>query len=347
MNPYSNLPEKSFWKPAVASKSLFDIEELWDPKFRLRKKHKIATFGSCFAQYIGRALKHNGYKWLSTEPAPAGLSKENATKFNYDVFSSRTGNIYTTTLLEQWIDWSIGLKAVPDEIWCKNERYFDPFRPNIEPDGFASEQELIASREATLGSFRRCLEEADFFVFTLGLTEKWCNTDLGYEYPMCPGTIAGDFDPDVHEFSNMGYLEVSKALSRCIKKIRSVNKNMKFIFTVSPVPLTATYSGNHVLVATMESKSILRAVVGDLVQKRKFIDYFPSYEIINSPAFRATFFQPNMRTVNPRGVAFVMESFFSDQQRKFPAKKSVRLPSKELGSSEDAVCEEELLSAFG
>jgi hypothetical protein len=56
-NPYLNLPDKSFWKLSVANKSMFDISELWCPKFNIEPHHKVATFGSCFAQHIGRALK--------------------------------------------------------------------------------------------------------------------------------------------------------------------------------------------------------------------------------------------------------------------------------------------------
>jgi len=38
MNPYENLPKKAFWKLAVANKSMFDISELWDPKFHIKPK---------------------------------------------------------------------------------------------------------------------------------------------------------------------------------------------------------------------------------------------------------------------------------------------------------------------
>jgi hypothetical protein len=133
--------------------------------------------------------------------------------------------------------------------------------------------------------------------------------------------------------------------------------------TVSPVPLTATNSGNHVLIATMESKSILRAVAGQMKRRFGFVDYFPSYEIINSPPFRGTFFESNQRTVNHVGVNHVMDSFFKCLHSKFPmsdmpkiqtkdnekpATSSTRpeLDKKAVKRDEDVICEEELLNAF-
>lgn len=189
MNPYENLPSSAFWKPAVANKSMFDIEQIWNPKWHIKQNDNVVTFGSCFAQHIGNAMKDKGFKWLSTERPPFGLSNQNIKTYNYDVFSARTGNIYTTTLLKQWTDWALGENEIPGEVWEKNGRYYDPFRPAIEPNGFSSPEEVHASLRQAVASFRRSIVEANYFVFTLGLTESWINSTLNYEYPMCPGTI--------------------------------------------------------------------------------------------------------------------------------------------------------------
>ena len=136
----------------------------------------------------------------------------------------------------------------------------------------------------------------------------------------------------------------------------------RVLLTVSRVPLTATATDNHVLVATMESKSILRAVAAETIEDRSFIDYFPSYEIINSPVYRGSFFEPNQRSVNHHGVDHVMNMFFSCLNAKFPEKGSILATPKptterksgpaqadETGalSADDLVCEEELLASFG
>ncbi|MCL5255765.1 MAG: GSCFA domain-containing protein, partial [Gammaproteobacteria bacterium] len=98
-------------------------------------------------------------------------------------------------------------------------------------------------------------------------------------------------------------------------------------------------SGQHVLVATMLSKSVLRSAAAAVAQKRRYVDYFPSFEIINAAPFKGMFFEPNLRNVNPAGVRIVMEHFFAGQKSKVSKKSAV--------THTDAVCEEELLAAFG
>jgi hypothetical protein len=359
-NPYSGLPESAFWKTAVATKAPSEIRGLWDPKFQIQPAHKVVTFGSCFAQHIGRALRERGYNWFIAERPPEGLTEENLKLFNYDLFSCRTGNIYTASLLSQWVGWALGEKSVPDEYWIANGRYYDPFRPAIEPNGFESLEEMRASRQYTIAAFRRAITEARYFVFTLGLTESWFNTTEGYEYPMCPGTVAGTFDPQLHQFRNQPFEFVRSNLYDALTKIRSVNKDVRVILTVSPVPLTATNSGRHVLTATTESKSILRAVAGQLRSGHVWVDYFPSYEIISSPVFGGKFFEANLRSVTKAGVDFVMNSFFADLESKAAARARQRSfnplnllrpgsgaakPAAETAA--DVVCEEQLLEAFG
>lgn len=346
MNPYENLPTTAFWKLSVASKNMFDINGLWDPKFKIQPNQNVVTFGSCFAQHIGNALKARGFKWLSTELPPQGLSEKNAKSFNYNVFSARTGNIYTTSLLKQWTEWALGKAEVPGEVWEKDARYYDPFRPQIEPNGFSSKEEMKQSQAQAITSFRQSIEKAHYFVFTLGLTESWLH-ESGYEYPMCPGTVAGEFDSKQHKFKNQQFLEILQNLKTAIVMMREINPGIKFILTVSPVPLTATKSKNHVLIATMESKSILRAVAGQLAANNVFIDYFPSYEIINSPVFKGVFFEPNQRNVNLHGVNFVMDSFFNCLVSKFGEYETTKTnpPTRKIDMAE--VCEEELLAAFG
>lgn len=348
MNPYNSLDEKAFWKLAIANRSPFDITNLWDPKFSITPKDKIVTFGSCFAQHIGKALQERGFSWYNTEPAPRRIPDEILKSFNYNVFSSRTGNIYTTSLLKQWTEWAIKETETPAEFWIKNNRIYDPFRPNIEPDGFKNVEEMRASRDQAIKSFRQAIAEAKYFIFTLGLTESWVHRVNNYEYPMCPGTIAGDFDPTLHKFSNQDYNFIIRNLIDAMDLMRSINVKLKFIFTVSPVPLTATNSGQHVLVATMSSKSILRAVAGKLAT-RPGADYFPSYEIINSPVFKGMFFEPNQRSVNPVGVKFVMDSFFNSLLHKYNTEniRPTMIKDEISRKKDDLVCEEELLGAFG
>lgn len=349
-NPYSELPEKSFWKLAIAQKHIFDVESLWVPKFDIKPEDKVVTYGSCFAQHIGRALRSRGFDWFIAEKSIPGLSQENIKKYNYNLFSSRTGNIYTTTLLQQWVNWALEINEIPSEVWEDNGRFYDPFRPTVEPNGFSSKEELIESRNWTVECFKESIVNADFFVFTLGLTERWINSNLSYEYPMCPGTAAGVFNDEVHSFDNLQFSQAIRALAYSLRKMRKINPKLKFLLTVSPVPLTATKSDDHVLVATMASKSILRSIAGQLACNKNYVDYVPSYEIINSPSFGGMFFEPNKRSVSKSGVSFVMDMFFNSLHNKFgPKVEAAHIDESDEDMDEnmdEAICEEELLEAF-
>jgi hypothetical protein len=352
-NPYRELPERAFWRPAIAEKHPLDISSLWTPKHELSPTDAVATAGSCFAQHIGRALVRRGYNWFDAEPAPKQFDEQTMKDFNYGVFSFRTGNIYTAAALRQWIHWALEQEAPPAELWEKKGRYFDPFRPNIEPNGFSSENELKASRKSVLHAIRKVIMEADFFVFTLGLTESWVNRDHGHTYAMCPGTLAGRFDPELHVFQNNRFQEIEQCLQGCFDTMRSVNPNLRFILTVSPVPLTATASGEHVLAATTYSKSVLRAVAGQLCEERADVDYFPSYEIITGTPFRSMFYESNLRSVSHHGVDFVIDSFFACMESTFGARQTHK-PDPSASSStktdqkktQETICEEEMLDAF-
>jgi hypothetical protein len=108
-------------------------------------------------------------------------------------------------------------------------------------------------------------------------------------------------------------------------------------------------SGRHVLVATMMSKSILRAVCAKLTEKRPFADYFPSYEIISAPPFRGRFFEDNLRSVTPEGVALVMQTFFeglSDGSGTATSAETGPQHAAKDAQDQDVICEDLLLEGF-
>lgn len=353
-NPYADLPETAFWKSAVAAHNPLEISGLWTPKFAVTSKDKVVTFGSCFAQHFSRALIARGYDWLDAEPAPTLLTEEQARSFNYGIFSARTGNIYTARMLRQWLQLAFGVvdsqMAEWRETWEAQGRFQDPLRPVIESGGFASLDELFACRNATLAAVRKAVREADVLVFTMGLTESWRNRTAGVEYALCPGTAGGAFDPQQHAFHNQRYPEIQTDMNAALNLMRQNNPRLRVLLTVSPVPLTATASGKHVLTATSYSKSVLRAVAGDLAADHDWVDYFPSYEIITHPAFRGMFYASNQRSVVAKGVDHVMESFFEAQHSRFPQKTGRTGRKVGVGVADRGgravKCEEEMLDAF-
>ena len=310
-NPYQDMLANKFWKTAVSDvKKGAPFDNIWTPKFQISKNCKIITAGSCFAQHISSWLRKHDFNWIDSEPAPATLPITKQDENGYGVFSFRTGNIYTPAMLRQWVAQALSDSNKIDEVIFDGARYFDALRPQIPENGYKTIDEVKEARRITFDSIHQVLKKADVFIFTLGLTEAWINTQ-GYVYPVCPGTIKGEFDPGKHKFTNFSFESLRDDMVWTIQKLRSINKNIKFLLTVSPVPLTATASNNHVLVASSYSKAVLRNVAGYLSENFSSVDYFPSYELISSTATRSNFFEKNLRSVNKEGVKYVMQHFSS------------------------------------
>jgi hypothetical protein len=338
-HPYAGMEGRAFWRSSVGQDANV-IGDWYRPKFSISGM-RYATAGSCFAQHITRALKNSGWPFVDAEPAPPGLSKENWTRFGYGLYSARYGNVYTSRQLLQLIKRATGTFKPVVNTWKHGAGWVDPFRPVIEPDPFETESELLASQRLHLQRVATLFEEADLFIFTLGLTECWCSTADGAAYPLAPGVAGGDYSPAEQAFINLNVADVVRDMQEFFAAANRINPRLRFILTVSPVPLAATASDNHVVVATTYSKAVLRAACGELVLHHPHVDYFPSYEIIASHVNRGRFYEPDGRGITTGGVEEVMAQFFSAHPPSTPAGEASTHDPEWLR----AACEEELLSA--
>jgi GSCFA family len=269
------------------------------------KDCKVVSAGSCFAANLIPYLERAGIIYLRTEGIPK-LFADLGQNLGYANFSASYGNVYTSRQLNQLYERACGRFIPKENYWITENKFIDPFRPGLKFTAKSTE-EFKFLQESHLKATKKAFEEADVFVFTLGLTECWINREDGSAYPTCPGTIAGEFDKDKYEFINLQVDEIVEELLNFIKNLRIKNPNVKFIITVSPVPLVATATNDHVLVATTYSKSVLR-VAAEIVSKttpESF--YFPAYEIITGPQAPDDFFESDRRNVTKKGVEFVME----------------------------------------
>ena len=348
-NPYSDLPRSAFWKSAVAQENPNLIEGIYKKKFKISSKSKIAAAGSCFAQHILRHLKKNGYNVLDVEPPPPSLPEDLHQKFGFSMYSARYGNIYTVRQLMQLAQEVAGEWVPQNYIWERDGKFFDALRPAIEPRGLNSLEEVKHHRQFHISRVKELFRDFDVFIFTLGLTEMWVDKRSGTAYPTAPGVLAGEFNDNYFEFQNPNFRSINRDMREFIKALKRIRKDKEFkmILTVSPVPLTATASGNHVLSSTTYSKSVLRAIAGHWAEKA-FVDYFPSYEIVTNPRMHSTGFSDNLRSVRSETVDVVMKHFFASHSIVKSSKNASLGAINNVQYDADGVeCEEELLEAFG
>ena len=328
--PYHDGSSFRFWASGVKQKleqvQNFEINKLTDI---ITAGSTICSAGSCFAQHIGKHLIDRDYKFLVST-----LSGDRTESFGL-------GNIYTTRQMKQWIEFFLGTREWSDKTFFEDNKnlfhdYLLPHLPSV-----SSEAQLLDRRVKVGDEFISHISVADVFIFTCGLTEQWV-TRCDETLTICPGTVVGKYDPEQHYFINLDFSDILHDLSKIEEYILKLNPGINFIYTVSPVPLTATAEEEHVLVSTCFSKSKLRAAVGEHVRKSKKSEYFPSYELITHSDLGDWRFESNLRSVSSNGVRYVMRHGFdeamekADHQNKFDA----------FFDNIDLYCEEEKLEAL-
>lgn len=275
-HPYGNFPATAFWQSAIRETPVADFDPLLDIPFKIRRTDRVASAGSCFAQHLSRALIAEGIRFVQEESADDGPAKPRA------AYSARYGNIYTTRQLRQLFRRAYGLFTPKHKAWKREDGHFvDPFRPTEFAAGFVCEDDVAKASIEHLAAVRRAFESCDVFVFTLGLTEVWIADQDGAAFPLPPGVMAAPTDPAMTVSPhNLSVEAMSEDLLAFIDDMRRVNPGLRFLLTVSPVPIIATFTGRHVLVSNTYTKAALRVVAHIASERRPDVLYFPSYEMI-------------------------------------------------------------------
>lgn len=321
-NPYLELPDERFWKSAVATPiaSGTKFSNLMPPVTQDKKRH-YSSVGSCFAQHVGSWLTGENVVYLQSN-----IDKSLKTSFGL-------GNVYTPRTFLQWLEFALDETPTDllnsDTFHVDDQGVWDLMRPHIAAP-YSSLDHAQAARAEVAKEFVEHLQASDVLFFTLGLTESW-KDQKDLHYPICPA--AKHAVKQTYTFHNFTVAEIESDLERVIATLQKLNPALEVIFTVSPVPLTATATDAHVLVATWHSKSILRVAASTMTDKFPHVGYFPSFEIVNSPQPHDQRFETNLRTISKQKVEEVRDNF----------RHAFGIQS-EQHKTLDAVCDEEVLS---
>jgi hypothetical protein len=227
------------------------------------KTTAIGSAGSCFAQEIMKYLTSRNYNYVMTE--------------NNDYASACWGPQYNAIAFQQTVEWAFGLRERPLLVWNETpDGYWDPFREGV---SYATLDDVSSNLRAHRVAAREALTRSKVFVLTIGLNEVWWlgNTD----------TILARFPRKLASFLVRNeVLTVEQnvnALQRALDVVRSFNPDVRFIVTVSPVPLYATFQGDkmHVIAATAQAKAILRTAIETFADRNPdIVSYFPAMETV-------------------------------------------------------------------
>ena len=349
-NPYSSLPDHRFWRKAVTAVPPFALDPLVTTPFKISRQDKVATAGSCFAQEIAHRLQASGFYYYLAEQPPLGMSAAEAERRNYSMYSCRYGNLYTTAQFLQLIDRAYGQFKPELDVWTRPEdgHFVDPFRPRIEPDGYATAEEMRADRKKHLATVRHMIETMDVFVFTFGHTETWRHKKDGAILQLAPGVAGGDWDQNIYEFYNMSVSEVIRDFLAAVDRIRAVNPKVRIVLSVSPVGIIATYENRHVIESNSAVKAILRAAADEIKRSRPDIAYFPSYDLATVSPNVSWYYRNDTRKITSFGIDHTMRVFFEHFTEKASSAQNTVARVKidvasEAETSSKVVCDEEAI----
>lgn len=243
------------------------------PKFIISDSDSFFCMGSCFARNIEEHLIYNGVTVLSKRIVCPRCE-----------WSGRASGIvgkFTTSSISNEIDWLLDPPGV------FNESYFEPVEggwldlqlaPGARP---VSLERAIERREYLLREYFNRLRHASVVVLTLGLNEAWRDNKLGRYLNAAPSVYSVRREPDRY---SLVVTDVDFNLFE-LEKIRSalmaIRPDMKIVVTVSPVPMSATFSGRDVCVANTFSKSVLRVGAEMFASRHANVDYFPTYDMVS------------------------------------------------------------------
>ena len=288
LSPYDGVPARQNWNLAVNDVDERTAIDVQGPvKFRFPRTASLASAGSCFANPLSALFAASGLRYPIYEPGAEPLA-------------ARHGNVYTTLQLRQLLDRALGLFEPAERAWATpHGRWLDPFRPLVDREGFRTVPELERARNEHLAAVRRMFERTDVFVFTMGLTEVWCDARDGAAFPLPPGRGRGSFDSERQAFQNLDVQANAAQLDAFLERLREINPSACVVLTVSPVPIALTMEPTHVARASLYSKSVLKVVGEEAARRHRNVDYFASYDWVSLNLGAENLFESDGRHVQP------------------------------------------------
>ncbi|MGJ8760038.1 MAG: GSCFA domain-containing protein [Polaribacter sp.] len=237
---------------------------------------KVLLLGSCFSENIGDKL--NYFKFQS-----------NQNPFGILFHPKAIENLITNAINEK--------EYTATDLIFQNERWhcFDAHSYLSAAD----KNELLNNLNSAISSTNKNLKEASHLIITLG-------TSWVYRFIEDDTIVA-----NCHKIPQKKFIKelltvdkISESLEAIIVLLKSINKDIHILFTVSPV--------RHLkdgFIENTQSKSHLIAAVHNVVNHREKTHYFPSHEIMMDELRDYRFYAEDMVHPNKTAINYIWEKF--------------------------------------
>ncbi len=264
--------------PNIAASFAGEVWPQLQPSFRIARGQSVFTIGSCFARNIEEHLVALGCRVPMMDfnlPPDEWSGGANGAMNRFHPPAFRQCLEWTATIFDR--DGKVGwddCKRLAFE--CGPDQWFDMDMGATAP---VSQARIIERRQHIYEVFSAVFT-ADCLMMTPGLVEAWRDTESGLFIHEAPTLKAMVARRERWELAILSSETCRQDMLKAIDVVRARNPGVKVLVTTSPVPMTATFSGQDVRVANTYSKSVLRAVCGEIALQRPMVDYFPSYEAV-------------------------------------------------------------------
>ncbi|MFH0734518.1 MAG: GSCFA domain-containing protein [bacterium] len=243
-------------------------------KILIDPKDKILSLGSCFADNIGDYFE----------------------KYRFEILKNPFGVLYNPASIYNL------LNIVHEEkIFTQDDLIFDQeeWHSFYHHSNFSSHNvmQVLDNINTNQLKVKKYLPGADVVIITLG-------TSIVYEYKQTKNIVANCHKIPAEKFNKikLSLEEVINYLQKTITLLKTYNKNIKIVFTVSPVRHWKDGAvENHI------SKSILLLAIINVLNEN--IMYFPSYEIMMDDLRDYRFYKQDKIHPNETAVEYIWEKF--------------------------------------
>lgn len=250
---------------------------------QLNKEHnqidynsKLLLIGSCFSENIYKKL--NYYKFNS--------------------FSNPFGILFNPIAIENLITKGINKVEFNDnDVFELNERWhcFESHSDLSAP----LKNELLKNLNNAVKITHNQIKNATHLIITLGTSRVYRHIENDQIVGNCHKIPQKKFLQEL-----LSVEEIIASLDKIIELIKAENQSINIIFTVSPVRhLKDGFTEN------MQSKAHLISAIQQIIDRRKNLFYFPSYEIMMDDLRDYRFYNTDMVHPNEQAIEYIWKHF--------------------------------------
>jgi len=236
----------------------------------------LVLFGSCFSQHIGNKLLEHKFQTISN---PFGI-------------------LFHPKAIENLISKaSSGFTYTEEDVFQLNEQ-FQCFDAHSKLNTIKAEG-LVSTLNKSLINTKLVLTNASHIVITLGTAWVYKHKETNQIVANCHKVPQKAFQKEL-----LSIATINDALENCINKIKAINPNAHFIFTLSPVRhIKDGFTENSL------SKAHLLSSINQIVSKCDNTSYFPSYEIMMDELRDYRFYNEDMLHPNTSAINYIWSRF--------------------------------------